>query len=102
VAVIINEFDLGVVWVKIQEELTRASVLHPTYPVDHLRRTAIMVEEAGEAMKAALEATRPGPGYGPSPGYPPLNNLRDELVQTAAMCIRQLLAMRREEDGFGA
>jgi hypothetical protein len=90
-SVMINDTDLAAIWQEIVVELMRAERLHPVYPADHLRRTAIMVEEAGEALRAALDATRD------APGYPPTHQLKVELVQTAAMCIKQLRAMREEE-----
>jgi hypothetical protein len=35
-------------------ELHRAEAKHPGWPVDRLRQVAIIVEEAGEALQAAL------------------------------------------------
>lgn len=92
-SVTINDQALSEVWTEIRAEMTRAESLHPNYPSDHLRRTAIMVEEAGEAIRAALQVTRVG---SPVHGYASLEDLRQELVQTAAMCVRQLKVMAEE------
>lgn len=39
---------------EIRRELTRAEELHPGFPDDMVHRVAIMTEEAGEALRAAL------------------------------------------------
>lgn len=87
---------------KVWEELKRANELHPDYPSDHLRRTAIMVEEAGEAIRAALDLTRDttsGPDRSTKWYAEARANLRAELMQTAAMAIRQLVAMEQDAEG---
>ncbi len=67
----------------IFHELTKAERKFPTFPVDPIHDVAIMIEEAGEAMKAALDMQyRNGP----------IADLRMELAQTAAMCIRCMTA----------
>lgn len=38
----------------VMKELHRAEAKHPGWPVDRLRQVAIIVEEAGEALQAAL------------------------------------------------
>jgi len=96
VSAIINDPILAKVWHDIEVELERATYLHPNYPTDHLRRTLIMLEEAGEEAKETLEVTRTG-GINLQTNQPrSLRLLQDELVQTAAMCIRQLSAMEQE------
>lgn len=57
---------------------------HPdsTWPKDVVYMTAIMAEEAGEAVQAANDAVHGGASLEP---------LRKELEQTAAMCIRCLI-----------
>jgi len=70
-----KEFDF------ISAELIRAKKLYPGFPDDMFRQLAIMQEEAGEVTKAVLD-------YHYSGGS--LNDVRNELVQTAAMCVRML------------
>lgn len=69
----------------ILAELQRAEKLHPSWPSDVVHSTAIVVEEAGEAMRAALQCHYDGE---------PLDDLRTELVQTGAMAIRALLHLK--------
>lgn len=52
------------------------------WPDDVIYMTAIMAEEAGEAIQAANNAVHDGASLEP---------LRRELAQTAAMCIRCLV-----------
>jgi len=54
----------------------------PSWPDDLVHGAAIMSEEAGEAVKAALDYTY-GRGF--------LTHYRLELLHTAAMCVRALL-----------
>ncbi len=66
----------------ISYELKRAEKKHPGWPDDPVHGVAIIVEEAGEAMKAALDMYyRNGI----------VCDLRTELAQTGAMAIRALL-----------
>lgn len=66
----------------IQSELARAKKLHPGFPESVVRMVAIMAEESGEALREAnrIEDDKNGD----------LNDLRTELIQTAAMCVRCL------------
>jgi len=65
----------------IIEEVTRAKRLYPSWPADPIRRVALMAEEAGEAVREAnnLVYDRSCPSF-----------LLTELVQTAAMCYRNI------------
>ena len=65
----------------VVDELKRAKQKHPDYPGDMFEQLAIMTEEAGEVAKAVLQYKREGGD---------LQDVKDELVQTAAMCIRML------------
>lgn len=65
----------------IDDELKRAEAKHPNYPEDMFRQLAIMNEEAGEATKAVLH-------YHYENGS--LEDVKVELVQTAAMCMRMI------------
>ena len=66
---------------KIEKELERAEKKHPEFPADMFRQLAIMQEEAGEVTKAVLD-------YHYEKGT--LEHVKEELIQTAAMCMRML------------
>ena len=65
----------------IKAELTRAEEIHPNYPQNIFMQLAIMQEEAGEVTKATLDYMS---------GKHGIQELKDELIQTAAMCVRML------------
>lgn len=65
----------------IEAELNRAMKKHPNYPKDMFKQLAIMQEEAGEVTKAVLH-------YHFEKGN--IEHIREELIQTAAMCMRML------------
>jgi hypothetical protein len=66
----------------IRRELSRACVKHRAWPSDGIHAAAIVAEEAGELVQAALQKR-----------YEGLDDDRDvsEAIQTAAMAIRLLL-----------
>jgi hypothetical protein len=68
----------------ILAELRRAEAKYPAWPADLIHQVAIMQEESGEAIRAALNHVYHGE---------PLEEVRGELVQTAAMCLRCLKNM---------
>jgi hypothetical protein len=79
----------------ITDELTATA--HRQLPADPLRRAALVAEEAGEALKCALDLTRVS---APSRNTATIRaELRTELVQTAAMAQRVLIAMDEEDRG---
>lgn len=63
----------------VDMEYAFAEKAHPHWPDDLIHQVAIMIEEAGESMQAALDYYdgKEGPEH-----------LKQELAQTAAMCIR--------------
>jgi NTP pyrophosphatase (non-canonical NTP hydrolase) len=63
-------------------ELRKAEAKHPRWPEDPIHAVAILVEEAGESMQAALDYTYSGGD---------IERLREELAQTVALAIRALL-----------
>ena len=65
-------------------ELLRAETKSPDWPADLIHQVAIMQEESGEAIRAALNHVYHGE---------PLDDVRGELIQTAAMCLRCLKNM---------
>ena len=66
----------------ILTELKRARGLHPKWPIDRVHQVAIMAEEAGEALRAALNHQDHGGD---------IAELKKELIQTGAMVLRVLL-----------
>ena len=62
-------------------EYTRAKSIHPEWPDDKIHQVAIVCEESGEALKAVLDHEYHGK---------PLQDVKTELIQTLAMCIRCL------------
>lgn len=71
---------------EVLAELDRAKKLHPNFPAGIVRQVAIMAEEAGEAIREANRIEDDGIGD--------LAELRTELIQTAAMCLRVIEHMR--------
>lgn len=104
-SVLINDSVHCLIWKAVESELKRANTLHPNYNTDTVRRTAIIVEEALEAItmmseraerlvKAALGATREEAGDTNKEAT--IADLEKELIQTAAMCFRMLESMAKE------
>lgn len=77
----------------VSAEMQRAA--HRAAPDDPLRRAALVAEEAGEALQAALNLTRPGTAQ--TDGLK--HEFYTEMVQTAAMALRILIAMHMDETG---
>lgn len=65
----------------ILKELDKAEYKFPQWPNDHIHGTAIMAEESGEAVRASVQLV-----YEKGD----IEDLRKELMHTAAMCIREL------------
>lgn len=74
----LNKLEL---FVEINEELTRAKKIHPEYPINIFEQLAIMQEEAGEVTRAVNQLHE---------GKGSIAHIREELIQTAAMCVRML------------
>lgn len=68
---------------RIMVELHKAEAKFPGWPDDVVHGAAIMAEESGEAVQAALDHY-----YRPHTGT--IMQLQHELAQTGAMCIRML------------
>ena len=73
--------------VDVLAEIIRAQNKHPLWPNDPIHAVAIVVEGAGEAQRAALQATYEDGD---------LSAVRAGLVQTAATCYRAIAALDRE------
>ena len=69
------------IFIPVQIELQRAEEIHPNFPKDMFQQLAIMQEEAGEVTKAVLDYHF---------GKDTIEHVREELIQTAAMCVRML------------
>ncbi len=69
-------------------ELALAEDSHPSFPKDMIHQVAIMAEESGEAVQAALQFVY-------EEGT--LDDYRMELLQCAAMCLRCLKNMPEVE-----
>lgn len=65
----------------IDSELRRAKEKHPNFPTDIFQQLAIMQEEAGEVTKAINDFVL---------GADTIEHVREEITQTAAMCVRML------------
>jgi hypothetical protein len=73
----------------IVKELERATIKHPRWPDDKIHAVSIMNEEAGESIRAALNHVYAGED---------IEELRNELIQTGAMCIRCLINLGCENE----
>ena len=71
---------------EIDRELIKAKEKHPKWPKNINKQALIMLEEAGEVAKAVLQ-------YQDENGS--LNEIKKELVQTAAMCMRMLETIKK-------
>ena len=65
----------------ILQEYARAKRLHPRWPTDRIHAAAIVAEESGELIRAAVRHKYEGGD---------LEDIRTEAIQTAATCIRLL------------
>lgn len=78
----------AVIIIGIHHELKKAEKKHPNWPVSNLfEQVAILSEEAGEVAKAALDFHN---------GTGTIHEFKEELMQTAAMCMRILKHLNNE------
>jgi NTP pyrophosphatase (non-canonical NTP hydrolase) len=66
---------------EISAELKRARRTHPEDYKDIIHQVAVMAEESGEAVRATLNYRYERAS---------LSAIKEELLQTAAMCVRML------------
>lgn len=90
---------------ELEVEIRHALTIHRPLPVeaDPVRCAAILAEEAGEVLKAALDATRRSPILAMqvlSPPGGPMggSSLRAEIRQTAAVAILWMYGMDKLEE----
>ena len=74
----------------IEAEFERALLLHPVWPDDRIYQAAIVAEEAGEALQAALNLREGDPHFDGAT----VTKLREEWVQTGAMVLRALVNLK--------
>ncbi|MCP4393228.1 MAG: hypothetical protein GY804_03020 [Alphaproteobacteria bacterium] len=72
-------------WLAVLKEMKKARKKHPTFPDDIVKMAALVVEEAGEAMKEANNIDEGKGCY---------RKLKIELYQTIGVAFRQLSQMR--------
>lgn len=75
----------------IMSELKSAIKKHPYFPEDVIHMVSIMNEESGESIRAALNYTYEKEN---------INEVREELIQTAAMCLRCLSDIEKYPDSY--
>lgn len=68
----------------VKEELVRAERKHPEWPGDRIHQAAIVGEEAGELLQAALQYQYE---------WGEITKVRHEAIQTAAMALRLLVSL---------
>lgn len=66
----------------VNDHLIEAIKKHPNFPTNVVEMVAIMAEEAGEAVREANNVKHENGN---------IDDLKKELYQTAAMCIRCLI-----------
>ena len=74
------------IFFEIETEYFRAMKKHPNFSDNILEQVAIMQKEAGEVTKALLQFHQKETNN--------LDEVKSELIQTAAMCIRMLNALK--------
>lgn len=70
----------------ILDELNKAKIKYPEWPDDIIHQVSIMNEESGESIRAALNHIYHNED---------ISELKKELIQTAAMCIRCLERLQK-------
>jgi len=76
------------IYLEIDNEMRRAKKKFPTWPWDPVHSAAIVAEEAGEALQAALNFYYRRGGS---------HQLKKELIHTVTMGIRFLLNLEKSE-----
>jgi len=79
----------------IDDELDRAIAQHPDWPPDPIHAAAIVAEEAGELVQAALHIV-----YECNDLRAGRERMRKEAIQTAAMAVRFLENLEKEQQAI--
>ena len=77
---------LARILLELEIELASAQAKYPAWPDDLIHAVAILNEESGEVIRAALNHVYHDES---------IEHVRHELIQTGAMAIRCLLNLRR-------
>lgn len=81
-----DDVSTDLIILAIKAELYKAEQKHPHWPDNVIEQAAIVAEESGELIRAALQAKYEGGNS---------DECRKEAIQTAAMCIRFLKNLKR-------
>lgn len=73
----------------IFDEYAKSKNKHPIFPKDLARQCLILMEESGEVSQAVNDVI-----YG---GKNKIGDVKKELLQTASVCVRMLIAIEKEE-----
>ena len=79
-----SDINVGSILEKVEIELKRSKELHPNYPKDNYKRFAILAEETGEVSKSLLDGETK-------------EETITELIQVAAMAVKMVEALQKEE-----
>ena len=71
---------------EIFDELKASKEKHPEYPKDLIHAAAIIAEKSGELIQAAIDFEYSNLLYKKSQ----IKKIKDEAIQTAAVCVRLL------------
>lgn len=82
-----QEMIMSDIWIEVMKELHRAETKHPLWPTDTVYAAAIVAEESGELMQAALQRQFEGGE---------LEACEREAIQTIVTCIRFVKNIRME------
>ena len=75
----------------IIEEYNRAKAMYPAWPADKIHAAAVVVEECGELMQAAIDHEYPTCNHRGDT----VERMKREAIQTAAMCLRFLEGLEK-------
>ncbi len=81
--------ELGSALIAVLEELKRGKEKHPNYPENNIYRASIMMEEAGEVIRAVNQLELES--------IATITDVKIEIIQTAATCFRFLESIALEE-----
>ncbi|MFL5808068.1 MAG: hypothetical protein ACJ749_01025 [Flavisolibacter sp.] len=81
------DFKTKAILAEFAAEMQSAKVKHPDWPVDVIHQAAIVAEESGELVRAALQSTYENADK---------DHITREAIQTGAMCLRVLVNTQLE------